>query len=95
MVTVGQMTIEELRQLIADVVSQTIDERLAALLGEFDVDEDMLLADDEPDTRTWEEVKEDVERHRWTPPPGTPSVTQLLREGSRRAPHSPTRTSPR
>lgn len=80
MVTVGQMTIEELRQLIADVVSQTIDERLAALLGEFDVDEDMLVADDEPDTRTWEELQADVERHRWTPPPGTPSVTQLLRE---------------
>jgi hypothetical protein len=74
------MTIEELRQLIADVVSQTIDERLAALLGRFDVDEDVLLDDAAPDTRTWEQVKEDVERHRWTPPPGTPSVTQFLRE---------------
>ena len=76
MATIEKMTLEELQRLI----DERIDERLALLLDRFEIDEDELFPDEEPDTRTWEEVKEDVERHRWTPPPGTPSVNQLLRE---------------
>lgn len=80
MATIANMTVEELKQLIAEAVAEALDERLTRLFGEFEIDEDELFPDEEPDTRTWEEVKQDIERHRWTPPPGTPSVTQLLRE---------------
>jgi hypothetical protein len=76
MATIEKMTLEDLRQLI----DERIDDRLTRLLGRFEIDEDELFPDEESDTRTWDEVKEDIERHRWTPPPGTPSVTQLLRE---------------
>ncbi|MBI5671637.1 MAG: hypothetical protein HZC41_26895 [Chloroflexi bacterium] len=69
------MTYEELKQLIVEVV----DVRLNHRLGSSELDEES-LPQDALDNRTWDEVKRDVERHRWTPPPGTPSVTQLLRE---------------
>lgn len=76
MTTLADMTLEDLKKLI----NETVDERLTQLLGEFAfVEFDM--EDDEPeDTRTWEEVKADIEKHRITPPPGAPSVLQLLRE---------------
>ena len=80
MTTIASMTVEELKQLIADAVENAIDARLTRLLGEFEIDEAELFPDEETDNRTWEEVKQDIERHRWTPPPGTPSVTELLRE---------------
>jgi hypothetical protein len=80
MATIANMTVEELKQLIADAVESAIDVRLTRLLGEFEIDEAELFSDQELDTRTWQEVKQDIERHRWTPPPGTPSVTELLRE---------------
>jgi hypothetical protein len=72
MTIIDKMTLEELQQLIDD----RIDRRFAQLFSLFDDDD---LSDDEPDTRTWEEVKQDIEKHRWTPPPGTPSVNELLR----------------
>ena len=78
--TVGDMTVEELKRLIADTVAEAIDQRLTRLLGNFEIDEQELFADDEIDSRTWEEVKRDVERDRWTPPPGAKSSLALLRE---------------
>ena len=62
------MTLDDLKRLIAEVVAETLETRTQQ--------EDVWV----DDTRTWEEVKQDVERHRWTPPPGTPSVTDMLRE---------------
>ncbi|KAB2902380.1 MAG: hypothetical protein F9K27_17075 [Anaerolineae bacterium] len=59
------MTMEELKQLIEEIV----DQRLAALLEQ-----------DETDTRTMEEIFASIERNRWTPPPGTKSSQELLRE---------------
>ena len=32
------------------------------------------------DLRTTEEINESIRRNRWTPPPGTPSTLELLRE---------------
>lgn len=32
------------------------------------------------DTRSVEEILESIDRHRYTPPPGTPSTLELLRE---------------
>lgn len=76
MATIANMTLEELQQLI----DERIDERLTHLLGKFELDEEELFADDQPDTRTWEQVKQDIERDRWTPPPGAKSSLELLRE---------------
>ena len=68
MTTLSQMTLEDLKRLIAEVVAETLETRAHQ--------EDVWVSD----ARTWEEVKQDIERHRWTPPPGTPSVTEMLRE---------------
>jgi hypothetical protein len=71
----ADITLDELKRLIDDAVDRRLREQLAAL----DLDTD-LLNDDKADARSWEEVKRDIKHHRWTPPPGTPSVVQLLRE---------------
>jgi hypothetical protein len=76
METIEKMTLEELQRLI----DQRIDQRLIDLLGRFEIGDDELFADEIPDTRTWEEVKQDIERDRWTPPPGAKSSLELLRE---------------
>ncbi len=76
MATIGKMTIEQLQRL----VDERIDERLARLLGKFDLDEDSLFPDEQPDVRTWEQVKQDIEQDRWTPPSGAKSSLELLRE---------------
>jgi len=69
---VANMTVAELRKFITEVV----DERL---FGRFE------LRDTEaPDTRSWDQVKRDIEQHRWTPPPGAKSSLDLLREDRNR-----------
>jgi hypothetical protein len=60
MATIENMTFEQLQRLI----DERIDERLTGLLGKFEIDEEELFADDEPDTRSWEQVKQDIERDR-------------------------------
>jgi len=74
MATIADMTLEQLEQLI----DERIDERLTHLLGKFEIDEEELFADDESDNRTWKQVKQDIERDRWTPPPGAKSSLELL-----------------
>jgi hypothetical protein len=71
----ADITLEELKRLIEEAV----DRRLREQLADFEHDTD-LLNEAEPDVRSWEEVKRDIKHHRWTPPPGTPSIVQLLRE---------------
>jgi hypothetical protein len=68
---VADMTLEELTALI----NQVVDRRLELLLGTFD-----LAADDEPDPRSLEDIYASIDRHMWTPPPGTPTTTELLRQ---------------
>jgi hypothetical protein len=69
--TIANMTLEELMQLI----NAAVDRRLERLLGGFELEEP-----DEDDRRTLEEVYASIDRNIWTPPPGTPSTTELLRE---------------
>lgn len=79
MTTIANMTLEELQKLI----DERVDQRLRLIMPEIDTDEDNPFWEDEPDeedTRTWEEVKADIKRKRWTPPPGTPSLVELIRE---------------
>lgn len=73
MTTLGEMSEMDLRTLI----TQMIDARLHELFGDFDFE----VSDDDPeDTRSSEEVFADLDRHRWTPPPGSPSIVDLLRQ---------------
>ncbi|MCU0499405.1 MAG: hypothetical protein MUF87_18805 [Anaerolineae bacterium] len=43
---------------------QLIDARLIRLLGKFEPDEEELFVDDELDTRSWEQVKQEIECYR-------------------------------
>ncbi len=72
--TIGKMTREELQRII----EQTVERKIVELLGE---EADMLTLDDEePDTRSLDEVFESIDRNMWTPPPGAKSSLDLLRE---------------
>lgn len=74
--TIANMTKDELKQLIIDLMEER---RLHYLFGEPEIEEDELGIVDEPDNRTVEEVLDSIERNRWTPPPGTPSPSQMIR----------------
>ena len=76
--TIGNMTRAELEQMI----KQTVEQYIIALLGEEP--EAILFDDDEPDTRTLDEVFESIDRNMWTPPPGAKSSVELLREDRER-----------
>jgi len=75
---IADMTFDELRRFVLALMEE---QRLEYLFGDFDMDEaDLTGMDDEPDNRTLEEILESIERNRWTPPPGTPSPSQMIRE---------------
>ncbi len=76
MATIANMTMEELKKF----VEEAIDERLTQLLGTFELSEEP----DEDTGLTWDEIRDLVERHRWTPPPGAKSSLELLREDRER-----------
>ncbi len=71
MTTVAEMTIEDLREF----VDQAIDKRLTQLLGSFEIAEET-----HDEGESWDEIRDEVERHRWTPPLGAKSSLELLRE---------------
>ena len=66
------MTLGELKQ----IVEEMIDERLSQLLGTFEILEDS----DEDNGPNWDDIRISAERHRWTPPPGSKSSSEMLRE---------------
>jgi hypothetical protein len=72
MAKIGDMTLEELKK----VIDEAIDERLTQMLGSFEIEED----DDEEEEMTWDEIRAEVEKHRWTPPAGAKSSLEFLRE---------------
>jgi hypothetical protein len=71
MATIGDMTLEELKK----VIEEAIDERLTQMFGVFEVEDD-----DDVEEMTWDEIRAEVEKHRWTPPPGAKSSLEFLRE---------------
>lgn len=76
--TIGKMTVDELKQLIVDLMEER---RLAYLFGDLDMEEAELLGpDDEPETRDLEEILDSIDRNRWTPPPGSPSPSEMIHE---------------
>jgi hypothetical protein len=76
--TIGNMTVEELKRLILDLMEER---RQEYMFGYFDSAEaDAMETDEMPDKRTLQEVFESIEGNRWTPPPETPSPSQMIRE---------------
>ncbi len=73
MTTIGNMTLDELKQLIVELIKEQREG------DDFDLT-NAELTDNAADMRTVEEVFESIERNRWTPPPGTPSPSQMIRE---------------
>ena len=67
---IGDMTMDELVSVIQREVRarQLEDERIKRLLTMPE------------DNRTLEEILDSIRRHRFTPPPGSPSTLELLRE---------------
>ncbi len=63
---VADMTMEELKRLIAEEVDRRL--RIHELLKP------------PKDTRSVQEINESIRRHRHTPPPGSKSTGELLRE---------------
>ncbi len=72
MATIANMTLDELKKF----VQETIDERLTQMLSTFEIPDES----DEDNNLTWDQIRESVEQHRWTPPPGAKSSLELLRE---------------
>lgn len=76
MATIEHMTLDELKQLI----DERVEKHLVLKHMESESEVSGFLPDRFKDPRTWEQVKQDVKRHRWTPPPGSKSPLELLRE---------------
>lgn len=77
MATIADMTMEDLKQLILDLMEE---HRLSHLFGTTEMEESGIAIDDEPDHRSIEEVFTSVERNRWTPPAGSPTPAEMIRE---------------
>jgi len=77
METIEKMTLDELKHLILDLMEER---RIAYLFGELDMDEANLGLEDEPDNRTLVQVLDSVARNRWTPPEGSPTPSEMLRQ---------------
>ena len=78
--TIGKMTIDELRKLIADVVEETMDKQMTRSLGSFEIPDEAVPGDEAPETRSVEEILASIDHNMWTPPPGAKSSLELLRE---------------
>lgn len=75
MATIAQMTIEDLKQLILELMHEETSK------GQGDMENSPLALESEeaPDQRSLEEVFASIERNRWTPPEGSPSGGDMLR----------------
>ncbi len=72
MASIADMTLDDLRHF----VEQTLDERLTRVLGAFE----QPTPSDSDESSSWDMVRDMAERYRWTPPSGTKSGLQMLRE---------------
>jgi len=72
MMTSANMTFEDLKKLIEEM----IDERLTQRLGAFEMND----AQESDDVLTWDDIRASAEQHRWTPPTDAKSSLAFLRE---------------
>jgi hypothetical protein len=64
------------REEVQMMIDEAVEHKIRQLLQEWFPD----ISTSEKDTRTLAEILEDADRNRWTPPPGSPSAVELLRE---------------
>lgn len=64
------MAVQRIADMTLDDLNQLIEQTVDRRLG--------LVKSD--DSRTMAEVNKSIRQHRWTPPPGTKSTLELLRE---------------
>ncbi len=74
--TLADMTIDDLKQLILDLLEE---QGLTNSLGQADMEASSVQLLDEPDPRSLAEVFASIERNRWTPPPGSPTPAEMVR----------------
>jgi hypothetical protein len=77
MAAIADMTLEDLKALIVKLIEE---QRTNYFFGQLDMDDVELNLADETDNRSLEEVFESIEQNRWTPPVGTPSPAEMIRE---------------
>ena len=63
-------------RVLKNLIELTVNEQLTRRLGAFEIPE----IEDADENLSWDEVRQLVEEHRWTPPPGAKSSLELLRE---------------
>lgn len=80
MSTIEHMTLEELQRLNDERLGERVDKRLSVFRSKTELEEKGFLPNNSADLRNWEQVKQDVKRHRWTPPSGAKSPLELLRD---------------
>lgn len=61
---VADMTVDDLKELIREVVNEQLQNQPPKL----------------KDPRAVKEILQSIEQHRWTPPSGSPSTSELIRE---------------
>jgi hypothetical protein len=76
MTTVGDMTLDELKQLIVKLLDE---HRIQQIASDLDLTEGNLGIEDELDQRTLEEVFASIERNRWNPPTDSPTPSEMIR----------------
>jgi hypothetical protein len=77
MVTVADMTVEELKRFVLELIEEQRRAGRFSTLDEFDAE---LEAEDLLYRRNIEDVIADMEKYRWTPPPGSPTPAEMIRE---------------
>jgi hypothetical protein len=65
--------------MVTQKVADLTVEELESLVTEI-VDQQLQKLFKKADPRSLEEIFDSIDRHRWTPPPGSPSTLELLRE---------------
>ncbi|MDZ4771293.1 MAG: hypothetical protein SGJ24_19390 [Chloroflexota bacterium] len=77
--TVAELSVDEFKDIVKETVTQAVDGGMQKWFDEHEGSEDRRFLKGRP-RRTWEQLKADIELDRWTPPPGSPSNLELLRE---------------
>lgn len=79
--TTLDITLEQLKTLIAEAVKEEVQNQMQIYAMQVEQNPKVRrLPKRKVDNRTLEEVMESIERNRWTPPPGSKSSHEMIRE---------------
>ncbi len=73
---IDDMTRDELKAF----VNELLREQVEFLEDDFDIKDEDFGPEEEPDTRSLEEVFRSMDENMWTPPLGSPSPAEMIRE---------------